>query len=111
MNTTKDALARAIAYLGAVEVAPDKFAVKTPGGRYRVFSATNLLLLPQSHDTDSGSGVPWMRGPLMPPLWTPERRFAWRYHDGETVPYIDGFDDDSGARITADLNTGKEVPA
>ena len=106
------ALDRAIAYLGAVQVAdPDPahtsplYAYRDPAGsgRYAVMNADYLLL---AHDTDN----PLV---LMPHWWTPERRFAAYKRPGEVIgtyrsavtAYRTG-----GRVVTASLETGEEVP-
>lgn len=127
--TTHDALARVIDYLGAVEVAPGRYAV--PMGSlgnppcYQIATATQIAY------REVGSACSFW--PKMPQWWTPERQFAWLCwvlddvsgpnemgklakreigtltdYDGEVAPLIA-----RGAHadcITVDLSTGEEVP-
>lgn len=114
---TNDSLSKAIAYLGAVEVAPGRYAWHVPiGGTWNVCTADDLL----AGFTDAGEifGVP------MPAWWEPNQRFARRCTGGGVAgmrcgaivsafmgcgrfKYCAGYYE----RITADLETGAEVPA
>ena len=115
-SEAEDATRRAINAHNTIEVAPNRYAVKMPGGRYRVFDATNLRVLP-AHDTNAGSGVPWERGPLMPVWWAPEWRYALQNKDREIVAVSCSRDVllsgmiAGDLTITANLDTGKEVLA
>lgn len=110
------ALDRAIAYLGAVQVAdPDPahtsplYAYRDPAGsgRYAVMSADYLLL---AHDTDD----PLV---LMPHWWTPERRYAVRSGSLPDIVHVtmaakgDARMPAPAYIVTADLETGEEIPA
>lgn len=105
MTTTamNDSLAKAIAYLGAVEVAPGRYAwhrEPEPSGWYV--------------GPESALYVPMLSlFAKMPAWWSPEQRFAWRMPDGRVVDLAThSFSEKLGAqRITADLKTGAEVAA
>lgn len=128
---TNDALAKAIAYLDAVEVAPPsteppargeraftRYAVKSPNGRWHTFCEATLAKFAEGPLNHFRYQVTIGRAfALMPSWWTPEQRFAWRSNvtgfllarnkDGSTrkrAPW-------TCYRITADLETGAEVPA
>lgn len=121
------ALAKAIAYLGAVEVAQagDKtaggsiakttiYAAKSPtSGTYLCTDAPGLVAMvdASAKPTDYAE---------MPSWWTPESRFAWRCgsiaFETENAARLYRRDlwpelDFPVTRITADLETGAEVPA
>lgn len=126
---TNDSLSKAVADLGAKEVAPGKVAIQNkcdlgsfPSGTWYVFP---LSVISQPGPIWFGNGVP------MPAWWNPEQRFAWAL-DRKTGNKREAFDgtQDEGIkalsrlachitnglprgrkRITADLTTGAEVPA
>jgi hypothetical protein len=83
-NTQSDTLSRAIDALGAVEVAPGRYAYRS--------EAVNAYVIAEVDD----DGYVWETA-VMPAWWTPERRTI---HKGNGH-YI----------ITADLETGEEVSA
>ena len=116
-----DSLAKAIAYLGAREVPgnPGFYASQNLLGigwwtipRDRVESLAVDILDPRV------LSWPALDAAKMPAWWTPEQRFAWLNGAGNGERYSteeEAFDHewDQGApeRITADLETGAEVPA
>ena len=125
------ALERAITYLHAVEVAPGWYAVQDRILRstWYTVSADDLARVGHPHGPASRFSLLEAAWALdaqtlteMPRWWRPERRFAWRI-----VASVRGEEADPGARytqepsgaplgyrferITADLETGAEVPA
>jgi hypothetical protein len=93
-ETQKDSLAKAIADLGAVEVAPGRYAFKGVNGygepRWLIGTAEQIS------DPDD---MPIIET-VMPAWWSPSSRETYVWPDGFTVK-----------RITADLSSGEEVPA
>lgn len=115
MTQTNDALASAIAALGAVEVAPGRYAIPPTSDSYwRMAAKDEMELFALSKGVRR---IWWRQARLkMPAWWSPERRYYMR-RKGETtgVPirspephkqYQYAFD-----IITASLETGEEVPA
>jgi hypothetical protein len=128
---TNDSLSKAIAYLGAVEVAPADYGERgTLGtilvkparyafqygshGRWWSASAATIALWWEKRDPDAG-GCPHCV--LMPAWWSPQKpetyhcRICGDYFDeslGDTVLPRCGA---APSRITADLETGAEVAA
>ena len=110
-QTDTSALERALDYLGAVEVAPGRYAYQRDS-RYLVASTTDMVMM--------GAGSLSL-GRVMPAWWRPERREAWRMTcDGGHVGARDASERFAAwpaehltcsERITADLETGDEVPA
>lgn len=102
---TNDSLAKAIAYLGAVEVAPGRYAFRAFGeGPWKI--AEHLETWPINENSSPAYRVE------MPAWWSPDQRFAWRdakgfmyFHAERAKAY------NATERITADLETGAEVPA
>ncbi len=150
--TTNDSLAKAVAYLGAVEVAkieravdylgateiePDRYAYFELDDLWHVVNGSKLEPLAITLRSVSGSKAQikahriWRAGHFdvtMPAWWTPEQRFAWRIaSNGPNVCKADRSDrygSEAAAkreahfiggaaveRITANLETGAEVPA
>lgn len=124
---TSDPLARAIAYLGAVEVAPGFYAYDDGRGGmdWKAYSVADTFAMRDlganfdlRHKAASVGAWERMSKPsMMPAWWTPEKRFAWRYTDRVTIGaglrylqeptrHREQFE-----RITADLTTGEEIPA
>ena len=150
MTKTTDPLASAVAYLGAVEVAPPspeppargdrafaRYAMQSPSGRWHTFYGATLAKFAEGPLNHFRYQVTIGRAfVLMPSWWTPTDRFAWRVSDCD-FPYRNGLlvrrlgeefeglvlvKTPSGSnpwmerlrhlqRITADLETGAEVPA
>lgn len=133
---TNDALARAIEYLGAVEVAPGKYVVAQGLDRRNwVVPARALETWWNRYHYALGEPTDSCPPPvtavclytdelpvLMPAWWSPEQRFATVYDDPaldpEPTPYATLAEARSatvrtGIRhaITASLETGEEVPA
>ena len=113
---TNDSLAKAIAYLGAVEVAPGRYAAKifdsSATGRWHLFPAERLKAIACDMDDPRVLWWPALRSVEMPAWWSPDQRFAWRdakgfmyFHAERAKAY------NATERITADLTTGAEVPA
>jgi hypothetical protein len=114
-----DALANAIEHLGAVEVAPGRYARReAPVVPYEIISEAILRqYAPEAIATFGHRDRQFCGIVTMPPWWTPEQRFAWRTSDGRRV-VPDASQRTPGTmrklgweRITADLQTGAEVPA
>ena len=116
-----DTLTRAIEYLGAVEVAPGRYAWQPNGDEWRVWRVVDAETL---LDLAAWVGLdPFRCGHAMPTWWSPERRLAWRLVGDPTDTRYETKQDaladlrGIGAigatieRITADLNTGDEVSA
>ena len=89
------ALERAITYLGAVEVAPGRYAYRDDAThRYYVVTADVMERLPQyldaeddSHTASHGGYSEWCADHLsaaMPRWWRPEQRCAWRVVPAES---------------------------
>jgi hypothetical protein len=115
-----DSLAKAVAHLGAVEVAPGRYAWKTERHWYsegayslETYGKENLIPFDYAHKD-------FVR---MPPWWTPQTQYAWRNYIGanrwvttvERVESVPSAGENpwpvlSRERITADLATGEEVP-
>ena len=121
--TSTDSLARAIEYLGAVEVAPGRYAVKD-GERYLVIDESDVPGLAFEFETGEPDPDACAQVTEMPSWWSPEQRFAWRNYIGanrwattvERVESVPSAGDNpwpvlSRERITADLETGAEIPA
>lgn len=117
-NTTQGALARAIESLGAVEVAADLYALpcKTRHGNilsWETLSGTSLRAYFLYLTTNEGK----QRGHIsmrtrMPAWWSPESRFAQRCDlSGALSCPPETACESTHTRITADLETGQEVPA
>lgn len=107
---TSDSLAKAIAYLGAVEVAPGRYAM-TWGKRWYVTDAEGVELTRLLGGGEMIAHIPT----VMPSWWTPERRFALKFNgkilcvgDKADILQIKGPRD---ILVTADLETGQEVEA
>ena len=108
MSDTK--LASAIDLLEAVEVASGRYAYEGDG---HWFIATAESLIRCQIDDEFGLDE---HSTAMPSWWSPEQRFAWRCDDcGEICETQDDLarvcTTQSVSRITADLNTGQEIPA
>ena len=120
---TNDSLSKAIAYLGAIEVAPGRYAIKSPtAGTWMITSADGLAAI---HDAKAPVG----KYQIMPAWWSPEQRIMlrcpscrglisrWPKEDAWKVDRCEHCDNiliepDAGyERITADLATGEEIPA
>ena len=133
----ESALASAVAYLGAVEVAPGRYAFPSKvAPRWFTCDLANIALCEPAAGVyfapidkgDSFFGCKLTPCVLMPPWWRPDSRFAWRVvrrplnkqprvlftvrteeearrlaHSSDNLRHVE--------RITADLNTGEEVPA
>jgi hypothetical protein len=98
--------------LGAIELAPKRYAIKRKRGRRNVWVLYRL------------EGAAYIEIAELPKWWTPEQRFAWRITypvaqragnvKSEIVTkYPSVAASDSRCRIeriTADLNTGEEIP-
>lgn len=103
-----DNLQSAISYLGAVEVAPGRYAFRDKQ-RDNIYMVVTEAML-------SAHCSSWRNGHWMPSWWTPEHRYASVDDDGN---YSAGTHDfcryltqvGGGRTITADLETGEEVPA
>jgi hypothetical protein len=126
---TSEALAKAVQYLGAVEVAPGRYAFPartttkalegtTKREAWHVTDANGVIGIIVHAKALSEAGAV-----AMPAWWSPEKRFAWRTNwegfsertqalrfksRGDAERYIEGGDVE---RITADLETGDEVQA
>lgn len=118
---TNDSLAKAITYLGAVEVAPEKAAVKHGDHWYIAPSSDLDEYANADHRSRAFIAATWK---ILPAWWSLEQRFAWRNLDGEHdngeryTSFADARNDAAfdasrplTSRITADLDTGAEVPA
>jgi hypothetical protein len=114
-NVTPDPLAKAIEYLGAVEVAPGRYAFRhtfEDEGCFRVapsdvLAAFGEILTPEGVIPSQRDGCDYyadllMDSVRMPPWWSPEQRFR----KCEDAPNGCG-----RYCITADLTTGEEVLA
>ena len=129
MTKTNDPLASAVAYLGAVEVAPGRYAFPSKvAPRWFTCDLANIALCEPAAGVyfapidkgDSFFGCKLTPCVLMPPWWRPDSRFAWRVH-GVSSPFVDRAEAERIARsyghrtppyrITADLETGEEVLA
>jgi hypothetical protein len=121
---TNDSLAKAVEYLSAVEVAPGRFAFhdEVRGRWYVSLDDSPMIMVGQMLDTDvhvEHMDMFWERTyrndcVLMPLWWTPGQRTITRCticggRGKHTVAHTG--DLDTVERITADLNTGAEVPA
>jgi hypothetical protein len=106
-NTQSDTLQHAIEALGAVEVAPGRYAIirKYLGG----YETMRWNEAKRSFEHLA----------VMPAWWTPERRYAWRVDGANGESWRIAEDDyrqfgmprgATSQRITADLETGEEVP-
>jgi hypothetical protein len=119
--TTTDALQRAIQYLGAVEVAPGRYA-------YRNERLSRWEIISQAAMCARDRGGHWCPrhqwAVAMPAWWTPDERFAayigdeivsrdmtrdrtvlkahWALQDGQPTSVV--------RVVTAELTTGEEVP-
>ena len=121
---TNDSLAKAIAYIGAVEVAPGRYAFRAFGeGPWKI--AEHLETWPINENSSPAYRVE------MPAWWSPNQRFAWREtqsayrgavkdkEGGLVLIASPDFDADNVTRlrpphwrrITASLQDGSEVPA
>lgn len=116
-----DSLQKAIAYLDAVEVAPRKWAIQVDRGdgvkeRWVIVGRNTLETMRRYGFNTTRTGV------LMPSWWTPESRFAWRVEMPSGKFYIEHNKPPKDAQygklrppyiicVTADLETGEEVPA
>ena len=85
---TNDSFSKAVACLGAKEVAPERYAVKDKDNGWVILNAAQT----EAAYLEPDWCFMFVR---MPAWWKPEKRFAWR------GPYM----------VTADLETGAEVPA
>lgn len=134
---TNDTLVKAIAYLGAVEVAPGLYArCEAPGSvPFEIIPEAILREYTPERIARFGNRDRQFCGIVtMPSWWTPSQQFAWRAWMLEDVSgpneigsmrrrdlgTFSAFDDEvrplieRGAhwqRITANLETGEEVPA
>ena len=127
---TNDSLAKAVACLGAVEVAPGQYAVPRGVNPWACCPTAALAAFDSYPDFSAWYEA---RGDVAdaPSWWSPEQRFAWAL-DRKTGNKREAFDgtQDEGIkalsrlachitnglprgrkRITADLTTGAEVPA
>ena len=124
--TENPTLSRAIAYLGAVEVAPGRYAYKQRDyigepGTYVVANAWTIREVPiaEGNSKQAAQALALTHTVQMPRWWTPERRFAVRLQGDILGVYMRA--GTSAARalecslhaeaITVDLATGKEIPA
>lgn len=136
MTKTTDSLASAVARLGAVEVAPGRYALRVelcphgcdeyhchdepttcPGTNPRWVTMAERDLEPYKNGR---RGVSYT---AMPSWWRPDSRFAWRLPKGSYGVATDkrfktrdeaeasAICGEIAERITADLETGAEVPA
>lgn len=125
-----NALQRAIDYLGAVKVAPGRYAYRSDD--VKSWCIATAAMLENLSEAKQGRGPRPNLKPfcdaIMPPWWSPEARFAWRIAgNGPNVTKADRadrFGSERAAkaeahfiggaaveRITADLETGEEIPA
>lgn len=105
-------LQTAIAHLGAVEVAPERVAVKH-GDRWYLAPASDLVEYAEvGHRSRAFIAATWK--PL-PTWWTPDRRETWSCSKCGSVRDVQAHGDDFGCssfrRVVADLTTGEEVSA
>jgi hypothetical protein len=127
---TNDSLAKAISYLNAQEVAPGRYAIPSKSGK-AWFTTNTDGVIAAADESDVRLSV--HRYQKMPAWWTPEQTFAYRlnsYGESSYGPWTDAAKAKRGAtiddlasqlkafidakncdRITADLNTGEEIPA
>jgi hypothetical protein len=122
---TIESLKSAIDHLGAVPVAPDRYAYRADKTRrYYVTDESDLRLLGSllaDHDTQEGLAYSeWCSATTateMPAWWTPERRYEVRdnghFIHVATLALARRYCAEYGrGRIfTADLTTGEEIPA
>ena len=127
MDFTQNQFSKAIEYLGAVEVAPGRYAYQqNPSAPWRTFDSDALCNLALNLGPGGKGYGPWaftLEYAEMPAWWTPEQQFAWafEYNDCGTIRRAPGrFTDQTDAyfagvgrvvKLTADLTTGAEVPA
>jgi hypothetical protein len=98
--------ANALANLNAQEVAPGRFAFPFGTG----YQCCGLRL----DDDGEYHVVDNVRMPTKGTHgwdWTPVQRFAWRYADGAITRKLIVGNYEPRTLITADLNTGEEIPA
>lgn len=110
MTQTQDALARAIDFLGAIEVAPGRFAVQdTATSRWYVQNEHDLRLVAEDREGYfTGAAV------LLPAWWTPEQRRRSQCHGckrawpcgapGNQVSHLLEW-------VAVDYETGEEIEA
>ena len=114
MTRSTDSLTKAIAYLGAVEVAPGRYAFRISGQNWFV-STTNALEYYFAGFASDGERLEYLQARCetarMPIWWTPDQRFAWRSIVDGSFWKDPGNDTNVRERIAADLETGAEVPA
>jgi hypothetical protein len=128
-RTHDDALAKAVAYLGAIEVAPEypecyddprptlRYAVRGRA-RYLVFGADALEELAERNRADGSRMIEdvaevWadrLKAVAMPEWWNPEHRTLWREYATGKPPH-GAPDPRYDVCFTVDLTTGEEVPA
>jgi hypothetical protein len=118
-----DALSQAIRYIGAEQVRPAHVALYAhyDHGTHRYYIVTEhdlatlggalALLIPTTHADVYSRWCAHTPAAEMPRWWTPERQYAYRalnsFGQWEVVSFTAGHD---LQRITADLETGAEVP-
>jgi hypothetical protein len=108
--THDDSLARAVEYLGAVEVAPGRYAFRAFGeGPWKI--ADHLETWPINENSTPAYRVE------MPSWWSPEHRTTERCPHGKLAAQACrytacgmGENATEWVRITADLATGEEIP-
>ena len=128
MNAS-DSLSRAISYLGAVEVADADgkpwYAWQPEKDCWMLATSFELEQLAEKLDDEDDDNPPPLPGVEMPLWWTPEQRFGYHVIDPEgTITYTGAWITDEPMlesreradgwrvqRITASLETGKEIPA
>lgn len=125
-SAQSDALKRAIEYLGAVEVAPGRYAFPSKvEPRWFTCGVENIALCEPAAQVyfapvDAGRsffGCKITPCVLMPPWWKPEQRFAVKCLScGKIAESTNAMGGDcalenNGEIITASLETGEKVPA
>ena len=113
---TNDSLARSIESLGAVEVAPGRYAV--PMGGLDKPTSWALATAEQLAAREPMTSMKPQDYPRLPSWWSPERRFAITTGTLETFPDLEmaeAFRDLNYTSldhiVTASLQTGEEIPA
>jgi hypothetical protein len=130
MTTDTDALARAIDYLGAVEVAPGRYAfpLEVGKGPWRTCTPATLIESYELHFEHAAytraKQVYETRTVPMPSWWSPTCREVWQtVRDADGFIYSSNPTESEGRQVlegvcgapvtlrhvTADLNTGEEV--
>lgn len=105
----KDALQRAIETLGAIEVAPGRYAYQSGIKEPQAWRVTTDELVCEYGEARLRHGV------LMPAWWTPEQRFAVIATNGKTCPAptreLAKAANVGALIVTASSETGEEVVA